>query len=76
MRFDKGNKVITTDITADFSKFIDFCYKDLFSVPDGIAESVFKTLFLCNDIWVMVILDNVFVAFRFYNFRFCNVIYG
>ena len=24
----------------------------------------------------MVILDNVFVAFRFYTFQFCNLIYG
>ena len=28
--FDKGNKVITTDITVDFFKFINFCYKSLF----------------------------------------------
>ena len=28
--FDKGNKVLTTDITVDFSKFINFCYKNLF----------------------------------------------
>ena len=39
------------------------------------AEVVFKMLFQCNDIWVMVISDNVFVAFRFYTFRFCNKIY-
>ena len=28
--FDKRNKVVTTDITVDFSKFINFCYKNLF----------------------------------------------
>ena len=28
--FDKGNKVMTADITVNFSKFIHFCYKNLF----------------------------------------------
>ena len=30
MQFDKGNKVITIDITVDFSKFINICYENLF----------------------------------------------